>query len=144
MLLFNVIFLYIFILGFCIPLRVLYQGYWKNRPSQQLFKVFVYIYFAATCFGSRWPSSGEIHNYFREATSLQRIRCFVLLVLFGSICQNIYKIRHINKHLKKLLRGTVLPITFLYMLRSYKRPQLFASQITVAFFSFFFFVSHSN
>jgi hypothetical protein len=26
----------IFILGFCILLRVLYQGYWKNRPSQQL------------------------------------------------------------------------------------------------------------
>jgi hypothetical protein len=29
------------ILGFCILLRVLYQGYWKNRPSQQLFKVFI-------------------------------------------------------------------------------------------------------
>jgi hypothetical protein len=23
-----------------------YQGYWKNCPSQQLFKVFIYIYFA--------------------------------------------------------------------------------------------------
>jgi hypothetical protein len=29
-----------------------HQGYWKNRPSQQLFNVFIYIYFAATCFGS--------------------------------------------------------------------------------------------
>jgi hypothetical protein len=37
-----------FILEFCILLRVLYQGYRKNRPSQQLFKVFIYIYFAAT------------------------------------------------------------------------------------------------
>jgi hypothetical protein len=36
--------LYIFILGFCILLRVLHQGYWKNRPSQQLFKVFI-LYF---------------------------------------------------------------------------------------------------
>jgi hypothetical protein len=54
-----------------------YQGYWKNLPSQQLFKVFIYIYFAATCFGPRWPSSGGIHNYFREVSSLQRIR-FVL------------------------------------------------------------------
>jgi hypothetical protein len=34
-----------FILGFCILLRVLYQVYWKNRPSQQLFKVFMHIYF---------------------------------------------------------------------------------------------------
>jgi hypothetical protein len=51
------------------------KGYWTNRPSQQLFKVFIYIYFAATCLGPRWPSSGGIHNYFREVTSLQRIRC---------------------------------------------------------------------
>jgi hypothetical protein len=29
--------MFFFILGFCILLRVLYQGYWKNRPSQQLF-----------------------------------------------------------------------------------------------------------
>jgi hypothetical protein len=34
----------IFILGFFILLHVLYQGYWKNRPSQQLFKVFI-LYF---------------------------------------------------------------------------------------------------
>jgi hypothetical protein len=27
----------IYILGFCILLHVLYQGYWKNRPLQQLF-----------------------------------------------------------------------------------------------------------
>jgi hypothetical protein len=58
----------IFILGFCILLHVLYQGYWKNRPWQQLFKVFIPIYFAATCFGPRWPSSGRISN-------TQRIRC---------------------------------------------------------------------
>jgi hypothetical protein len=31
--------LYNFISGFCILLRVLYQGYWKNHPSQQLFKL---------------------------------------------------------------------------------------------------------
>jgi hypothetical protein len=68
----------ILILGFCFLLRVLYQGYWKNCPSQQLFKMFISIYFAAICFGPRWPSSGGIHNYFREVTSLQRIRCFVL------------------------------------------------------------------
>jgi hypothetical protein len=41
----------IFILEIRILLRVLCQGYWKNRPLQQLFKVFIYIYFAATCFG---------------------------------------------------------------------------------------------
>jgi hypothetical protein len=58
-----------------------YQGYWKNRPSQQLFKVFIYIYFAVTCFGPRWPSSGGIHNYFLEVTSLQRIRCFCVIGL---------------------------------------------------------------
>jgi hypothetical protein len=34
----------VFILGFCILLRVLYQDYWKNRPSQQLFKLFI-LYF---------------------------------------------------------------------------------------------------
>jgi hypothetical protein len=28
----------------CILLPVLYQGYWKIRPSQQLFKVFIYIF----------------------------------------------------------------------------------------------------
>jgi hypothetical protein len=33
-----------FILGFCILLRILYQGYWKNCPSQQLLKVFISIY----------------------------------------------------------------------------------------------------
>jgi hypothetical protein len=32
---------WIFILGFCILLRVLYQGYQKNHPSQQLFRVFI-------------------------------------------------------------------------------------------------------
>jgi hypothetical protein len=42
----------IFILGFCILLRVLYEGYWKNRPSQQLFKVFILylIYFCRHMF----------------------------------------------------------------------------------------------
>jgi hypothetical protein len=44
----------------------IYQGHWKKRPSQQLFKVFIYTYFAATCFGPRWPSSGGIHNIFRK------------------------------------------------------------------------------
>jgi hypothetical protein len=39
----------LFILGFCILLRVLYQGYWKKHPSKQLFKVFICIHFAATC-----------------------------------------------------------------------------------------------
>jgi hypothetical protein len=44
-------------------------GIWMSRllegpSSQQLFKVFIYIYFAATCFGPRWPSSGGIHNIF--------------------------------------------------------------------------------
>jgi hypothetical protein len=50
----------VFILGFCILLSVFYQGYWKNRPSQQLF--------------------AEIN---------------------------------INKQFKKLLGGTVLPITLI-------------------------------
>jgi succinate dehydrogenase hydrophobic anchor subunit len=35
----------IFILGFCILLRELHHGYWKNRPSQQLFKVFYFIFY---------------------------------------------------------------------------------------------------
>jgi hypothetical protein len=59
---------FFFILGFCSLLRVLYQGYQKNRPSQQLFKVFIlyFIYFAAICFGPCWPSSDGIHNYSRK------------------------------------------------------------------------------
>jgi hypothetical protein len=36
--------------------------------------MFIYIYFAATCFGPRWPSSGGIHNYLLEVTPLQRIK----------------------------------------------------------------------
>jgi hypothetical protein len=71
----------LFILGFRILLHVLYQSYWKNRPSQQLFKVFIYVYFEATRFGTHWPSSGGIHNYCREVTSVQRIRCFCLIGL---------------------------------------------------------------
>jgi hypothetical protein len=35
----------IFIFGFCILLRAIYQGYWKNRLSQQLFKVYIYLLF---------------------------------------------------------------------------------------------------
>jgi hypothetical protein len=63
------------------------QGYWKNRPSQQLFKVFIYIlYFAATCFGSRWPSSGGIHNYFQEATSLTTDPLFCVMGLIFCVC----------------------------------------------------------
>jgi hypothetical protein len=31
----------------------------RNKSSKYLF----YIFFAATCFGSCWPSSGGIHNY---------------------------------------------------------------------------------
>jgi hypothetical protein len=41
----------VFILRFCILMRVLYEDYWKNRPSQQLFKVFIYTYFTKTCGG---------------------------------------------------------------------------------------------
>jgi hypothetical protein len=36
----------------------------RTVPRKQLFKAFIYIYFAATCFGPRWPSSGGIHNIF--------------------------------------------------------------------------------
>jgi hypothetical protein len=35
----------------------------------------LFIYFAATCFGSCWPSSGGIRNYFMKVLQLQRIRC---------------------------------------------------------------------
>jgi hypothetical protein len=75
-------------LGFCIQLRVLYQGYWKNRPLQQLFKVFIYTYFAVKCFGPRWPSSGGIHSIFGKLPHSERIRCFVLLVLFIYVLAN--------------------------------------------------------
>jgi hypothetical protein len=34
----------LFILMFCILLLILYRDYWKNRLSQQLFKVFIYTY----------------------------------------------------------------------------------------------------
>jgi hypothetical protein len=67
----NKVFIF-FILGFCILLRVLYQGYWKNRPSQQLFRVsFIFIIillYKKKCFlyyyiyKNKWPplwSSGE-------------------------------------------------------------------------------------
>jgi hypothetical protein len=58
-----------------------------EEPSlAQLFKVFIYIYFAATCFGPRWPSSGGIYNYFRKLLHPQRIRCFVLLGLTYCVC----------------------------------------------------------
>jgi hypothetical protein len=36
--------MHFFILGFCILLRVLYQGDWKSRPPRQLFKAFI-LYF---------------------------------------------------------------------------------------------------
>jgi hypothetical protein len=36
---------FIFLLGFCILLRVLYQGYQENHPSQQLFKAFIVFVF---------------------------------------------------------------------------------------------------
>jgi hypothetical protein len=31
----------------------------EERPLVTIFKVFIYVYFAATCFGPRWPSSGN-------------------------------------------------------------------------------------
>jgi hypothetical protein len=43
---FDLYFYTIFVLGPCILLRVRYQGYWKNRPSQELFKVYIHIYLA--------------------------------------------------------------------------------------------------
>jgi hypothetical protein len=61
-----------FILGFYMLFRLLYQDYWKNHPSQQLLKVII-LYFAATCFGPCWPSSGGIHNYIFNAVCLKCI-----------------------------------------------------------------------
>jgi hypothetical protein len=57
------------------------QGHQKNRPLQQLFKMFTlsFIFFAPTCFGPCWPSSGGTHNYFSKLLYPQRIHCFVLL-----------------------------------------------------------------
>jgi hypothetical protein len=52
--------------------------------------VFIYIYFAATCFGPRWPSSGGIHNIFEKLPhplkEKHRLRVFenrVLRRIFG-------------------------------------------------------------
>jgi hypothetical protein len=55
---------------FGVLLHVLYQGYWKDRPSQQLFKVFIIYLFRSYIFGPRWPSSGAIHNYFFSGSYL--------------------------------------------------------------------------
>jgi hypothetical protein len=41
---------------------------------------FIFMYFAATCFGPCWPSLGEIHSYSRKLPHPQRICCFVLQV----------------------------------------------------------------
>jgi hypothetical protein len=72
-----------------INIKVIGRNVPRNNSSRCLF----YIYFAAICFGPRWPSSGRMHNYFREVTSLQRIRCFVLLILFciwfGKCCRRL-------------------------------------------------------
>jgi hypothetical protein len=48
--------------------------------------------FATTCFGSCWPSSGGIHNYFRKPLHSQRICCLYvigshLLYMFGKYCR---------------------------------------------------------
>jgi hypothetical protein len=58
----------IFILEFRILLRALYQGYWKNRLSQQLFKVFIYTYILSLAIFRR-----NI-QYFWKIPLLQRIR----------------------------------------------------------------------
>jgi hypothetical protein len=76
------------ILGFCILSH-------KNRPSQQLFEVFILYIFAATCFGPYWPSSGGIHNSFRNLTSLKMdpLFCVIrsrLLYMFGKYCRCLF------------------------------------------------------
>jgi hypothetical protein len=47
----------------------------RTVPRDNFFKVFVYIYFAATCFGPRRPSSDGIHNYFREVKKVVARDC---------------------------------------------------------------------
>jgi hypothetical protein len=45
----------------------------RTVPRNNFLRYLFYIlYFAAICFGHCWPSSGGVHNYFREVTSLQR------------------------------------------------------------------------
>jgi hypothetical protein len=51
-----------------------------------IFYIYIFLYFAATCFGPCWPSSGRIHNYFRKLLHPQRIHCFLLLGLTYCIC----------------------------------------------------------
>jgi hypothetical protein len=85
----------------------LYQGYWKNRPSHQLFKVFIYIYFTATCFGPRWPSNTQLFPPEDGQRGLKHVG--------GDV--------NINKHFKQLLRGTVLPVTLIKYVQQDAEPQ---------------------
>jgi hypothetical protein len=64
-------------------IKVIRRTALRNNPSRCLFYI---LYFAAACFGPRWPSSGGIHNYFRMLLHPQRIRCFVLLGSIYCIC----------------------------------------------------------
>jgi hypothetical protein len=50
--------------------------------------IYLYLYFAATCFGLRWPSSGGIHNILGKLPLSQWIRWHMLLLLF--VCLFVY------------------------------------------------------
>jgi hypothetical protein len=61
-----------------IGIKVIRRTAPRNSSSGCLFYIW---YFAATCFGPCWPSSGGILNCSRKLSHSQRIRCFVLLGL---------------------------------------------------------------
>jgi hypothetical protein len=87
-----------------------------EEPSlSTIFKEFIYIYFAVTCFGPRWPSSGGIHNIFGKIPHCSGSINFPKIIVYSAWrwparTETYSGEININKHNKKLLGGTVLPI----------------------------------
>jgi hypothetical protein len=86
-----------FILGFCILLRLLFHSYQKNRPSQQMFKVFIVFYTStATRFDAHWPSSVGTHCIIYKEVVIITTDPFsvvhvVLCTLLDKCCRHLFK-----------------------------------------------------
>jgi hypothetical protein len=84
----NMYFRIISILGFCILLRELYQGFQKNRPSQQLFKVFIALILRPLHVSAFIGHPHGEHTIYEEVTTLTTDPLYIVQILLYMFLAN--------------------------------------------------------
>jgi hypothetical protein len=101
-----------FILGFCSLLSVLYQGYQKNRLSQQLFKVFIVLILQPLHVSAFIGHPQAEHTIYNEVITLITDPLYIVQILLYTFLANTAVV-YLNVIARYLIVNAIAPFLIL-------------------------------